>query len=205
MLSDLEIILYDRLPENLRSGQDFKSKEKFHSDYFWKNCASRWHENYVHKVYVLVERTSHTGDNGRILGYYSLRANEIEIRDGGEKQFIPIADVAFIDVHEELTEETCAQLFRSLLEHIEHICIKLAKSIGCRYIRCYLPTHPERKSDKIVSGSPLYPLIETQLKEMKYMEPPVKDSNKIRRIRDKSKGAVEVVLKYFIRHLLFTT
>lgn len=186
-----EIISYNEISSQLKNS--LQTVDSFHSNYFWHNCAKEWQDKFIHKTYVLVD-----DHRKKIFGFFSLRVNEII----GNKEHIPILDVSFIDTSEELSSDSAKVIFYLFLEYIEELARELSKKVGCRYISSYITTNPDVKNANF-PGIPIMDYLEGIYVDMHYFEPPFKNKEKTRKIKNKNSKDNNpiLVLKYVLRDL----
>ena len=139
---EVKIVYLNKIPDTILS--TLKTIDPHHANFFWHFCAKDWHQDQVHKVYVLI-----TEQEEEILGFFSLRVNNIIIKEQGNtvSEHIPILDIAFMDFSKNIGSDVLKLITKSFLEYIDLLAIEISQKVGCRYIRAYLPTFPHERDN----------------------------------------------------------
>lgn len=193
----MEVVLltYEQIPVEIT--KSFQSVEEHHANYFWHYCAAEWHETRTHRVYVLT-----TKNKQKIYGFFALRVNNWMIKH--QKLHIPILDVSFLDVAQELKthKNSLETILNVFLEKIELIGETISRLAGCRYIRSYYPCFPDKNNFKL-AGDPIIPEFQSIYSQKQFNVPSFKEKYKQRTIKNKSTGKAVIYLKYVIRDLYY--
>ena len=201
---EYDLLLLHQIPQSIVS--TFQSIEYDRSGYFWNICALGWHEDFVHKVYVLVETNS-----VRILGYFSIQAHQIKLNISeaeiqefqltniDKKQEFPIVDIPFLGISNSLDIETQASVLGAILEHIEDISLEVSTNIATRFIRNYIPYQKINANENDQVGPPISEFYIRVFEEAKYIISPVSEKKGRRFVNER--GGIPIAMKYFIRDL----
>src|SRR5271157_354579 len=207
MILMVSIVLYDddELTPNLKD--DFQSVDKYHSNFFWHNCAEKCHAELLQKVFCLISNKK------KICSFITLAVKDLDFINSNNTDIdvdiqldhIPVLDVPFFDFLENLEPKDIASCMNSFLEFIYKKGRELSQNVGCRYIRAYIPYFPNPDKSNTI-GEPILsdPDMLSIFNKFQYKDIVLKEKHKFRRIPDTltgKKNVIKCILFYLFRDL----